>query len=178
MKNLNFKSLYLFLESAPTEENCRKYFESIRWKDGIECPHCLNREKKIYRFKKEFAYKCPVCKKQFSLTKGTLFERTHIGLKKWFTVIYQFLSHKKGVSSHQLSRDLGITQPNAWFMLHRIHRAMYNRKERVVLEGIVEIDETFVGGKNKNRHYKDRKPHSQGRCTKYKAPVVGMLQRN
>jgi transposase-like protein len=175
MKNLDFKSLYSFIESNPTEQSCRKYFETIRWKDGIQCPHCQNKEKKIYRFASNSLYKCSACKKQFSLTKGTIFEKSHIPLRKWFALILLF-SDKKSCSANYISRELNIAYSNAYFALHRIRKCMTNII-RPKLTGVVEIDETFVGGKNKNRHYKDRKPHSQGRCTKYKKPIIGMLSR-
>jgi transposase-like protein len=176
MKNqLNFGSLYSFMESNPTEEACRNHFKLMRLSQGLYCPHCGNQDKKIYEFKDGLNYKCSDCKKNFSLTKGTIFERTHIPLKKWFVAIIMFLD-KKSLSSPYLSRELDIACSNAWHVLHRLRKMMNNYKKEK-LEGVVEIDETFVGGLNKNRHYNKRKKGIQGRSTKDKAPVLGLLQR-
>ena len=176
MKNqLNFGSLYAFMRSNPTETACRSYFKQVRWKNGLSCPHCSNRDKKIYEYKDGETFKCSACKKQFSLTKGTIFERTHIPLDKWFTAIIIFLD-KKSVSANYIARELEIAYPNAWHVLHRI-RGMMNNYKKQKLEGIVEIDESFIGGLNKNRHYSKRKKGIQGRSCKDKTPVLGLLER-
>lgn len=171
------ENLYSLMQRFSDEEACRKILEEIRWKNGIHCPHCACIGK-IYKIKTTKGYKCGDCQKHFSLTKGTIFERSHIPLGKWFLVMYLFSAHKKGLSSHQLSRDLGITQSTAWFMLHRVRKAMRNNNDyKEKLQGIVEVDETYVGGKNKNRHWDKKKKHSQGRSTVDKAAVFGMLSR-
>lgn len=178
MKNpINFGSLYAFMESHPTEKACCDYFKQVRWRNGLCCPHCENREKKIYEFKDGQTYKCTACKKQFSLTKGTIFERTHIPLRKWFAAILIFLD-KKSCSAYYLSRELQIAYPNAWHALHRIRKTMNNYKKEK-LEGIVEIDECMVGGLAKNKHYevRQRQKGSQGRDCRFKRPIIGMLSR-
>ncbi|MGN6646065.1 MAG: IS1595 family transposase [Cytophaga sp.] len=174
----NFTSLENLLTAFPTDTDCRRYLSEIRWAGKVVCPHCNNKDKKIYVYKNERLYKCASCKKQFTSTVGTTFERSHVGLKKWFVAIYIFSSHKKGISSHQLSKDIKVTQPTAWYMLHRIRSAMNNNKTfKGILSGVVEVDETFIGGKAKNKHKSKRKKGTQGRSTLDKTPVLGMVQR-
>ncbi|KAA6334336.1 hypothetical protein EZS27_017321 [termite gut metagenome] len=121
-------------------------------------------------------YKCSEkeCHKKFSITTGTVFENTKIKLSLWYATIYMASAHKKGISSHQLSRDLGVTQKTAWFMLMRIREAMKERNPQMLI-GITQADETFVGGKNKNRHADKKVELSQGRNVKDKTPVFGLL---
>lgn len=177
MKTTIFRNLPELTEAFPDEKSCRIYLEEMRWNGKPQCPHCEYSEK-IYVLKDDKGFKCSSCKKNFSLTKGTIFERTHIPLRKWFIGLYLFSTHKKGISSHQLARDLGITQPNAWFMEQRMRKAMNNNKQfKQLMKGIVEVDETFIGGKNKNRHWNKRIRNAQGRSTKDKAAVVGLMQR-
>lgn len=177
MQNKDFKSVRSFMNRFPNETACRKYLENKRWPQGDKsCPHCKS-IRKIYTYKDGITYKCADCKKQFSLTKGTIFEKTKIPLADWFYIIYKFVTQRKGLSSYEVSRQIGITQPNALYMLHRIYKACGNTGEREMLEGIVEIDETFVGGKNRFRHYNKRKKGIQGRSTVDKVPIIGMLAR-
>lgn len=121
-------------------------------------------------------YRCKNTGKYFNVKTGTLFEGSKISLKKWFMAVWMTLSHKKGVSSCQLSRDIGVTQKTAWFMLHRI-RVCFAFENDSELSGIVEVDETFVGGKNKNRHKDKKVKKCQGRSFKDKTPVIGMIER-
>lgn len=154
---------------------CEDELEKLRWKDGtIKCPHCQS-TKKIYRTKRSF--KCSECNKQFSVKKGTIFENSPISLQKWFVAIYIISSHKKGISSHQLGKDIGVRQATAWFMLQRIRFALENKSFNVKLSNVVEVDETYVGGKNSNRHANKKVKYSQGRSTKDKVAVFGMLER-
>lgn len=177
MKSLSFTGLPKLVSISATEEKCRTYLEELIWNGKPFCAHCKS-EKKIYRYADNKRFKCSECKKQFTITKGTIFEYSKIPLTKWFLVLYLFSSHKKGISSKQIARDFGITQPNSWNMLHRIRLAMNNNKQfQGILEGIVEIDEAFVGGRNANKHYDKRQKGIQGRSTKHKAPVLGLLQR-
>jgi hypothetical protein len=105
-----------------------------------------------------------------------VFEGSHIDLRKWFIAVYIFSSHKKGISSHQLARGLGITQKGAWFMLGRIKNAFQVKSLKVESDGLSQADETFVGSKNKNRHADKKVPESQGRSVKDKTPVLGLLK--
>ena len=175
----SFTSLENLLTAFPTDSDCRAYLANIRWTGKAVCPHCKDKEKKVYSYKNNRLYKCSGCKKQFSATVGTVFESSHVSLKKWFVAIYLFSSHKKGISSHQLGKDIKVRQATAWFMLHRIRHAMNNdRSFKGMLNTIVEVDETFIGGKAKNKHKNKRHKGTQGRSTLDKAPVLGMVQRN
>lgn len=147
---INFDSLIQFLEVFGTEEACRDYLTKIIWKNGEYCPHCGS--KKIYHFSNGKIHKCAHCRKQFSITVGTIFEDSKVPLKKWFMAIYLLTCHKKGISSLQLSRDLGVTQKTAWFMLQRLRYAMQTQEFTKPLDGIVEIDETYVGGSERFKH--------------------------
>lgn len=135
------------------EEEARKYLESIRWPSGVACPHCGNLG--AYKIEGKKArrglYKCKGCRKQFTVTVGTLFERSRIPLHKWLTAVYLLCASKKGMSSHQLHRTLGITYKTAWFMAHRIREAMKDPVFTRQLSGVVEVDETFWGNKGKQR---------------------------
>lgn len=171
-----FKSLFDLLSVFDTEQKCREYLELLRWGNVVRCPFCMG--KNPNRFKDGKTLKCSDnrCRKKFNIKTGTIFENSKISLRKWFTAIYIHSSHKKGVSSIQLSKDINVTQKTAWFMLHRI-REMMKEKGPIIMSGTVEADETFVGGKNKNRHKDKKVPQSQGRSFKDKTPVLGLLNR-
>ncbi len=141
-----------------------------------KCPHCNHESKEHYRLNRngEFngLYKCRNCKKTFTVTKGTIFERSNVPLKSWFYAIHMLLSHKKGISSIQLSKDIGVTQKTAWYMLQKIRDNLSEELEYLLdsYDGIVQVDETYVGGKTKGRIWQN-----QGRSLKQKVPVVGLL---
>lgn len=170
-----FKSLIQVLDYFKDDEACKAYYAKERWRDTPSCPHCGNVG--AYVTNRGFKCKAKECQKKFTVTTGTIFENTKISLRYWFAAIYLCTAHKKGISSLQLSRDLNITQKTAWFLLHRI-REMLKDNAPEMLEGTVEIDETFVGGKNKNRHLSKKAPKSQGRSHSDKTAVVGLLQRD
>ena len=137
------------------ETKARAYLENLRWADGRFCPHCgeAERTSKTKAKNRPGLYVCLGCKKQFTVRVGTIFERSHIPLHKWVAGFYLMASSKKGISAHQLHRTLGITYKSAWFMAHRIREAMRDGSPGP-LGGdnkIVEADETYVGGKAKNR---------------------------
>jgi Transposase and inactivated derivatives len=170
-----FNSFYELLEYFKDEQTCIDYFAFQKWEGKPCCPHCEC--DKVYCFSDKRRYKCSNCRKQFSVRTGTIFQDSNLSLKKWFIAIYLISSHKKGISSHQLARDLKVTQKTAWFVLHRIRYAFGECNIDVQLSDTVEIDEAFIGGKNKNRHWNKKVKNSQGRSFKDKTPIFGMLQR-
>lgn len=141
---LNFKGLPQLLKRFPDDKTAREYFEKERWAGCPECPYCGSN--KWYKLKDYKKYKCGDCRKIYTVTVGTVFESSTIPLNIWFAAMYLLASHKKGISSVQAAKDLGVTQKTAWFMLHRI-REMAREKEHIVLNGIVEMDETYMGRK-------------------------------
>ncbi len=163
-----------FTETFPDEKSCIKYLEMLRWKNGVVSP--FDKTSKVYKCKNN-KYRCKNTGKYFDAKTGTVFANTKLPLRYWFYAMFLFLAHKRGISSCQLARDLGITQKTAWNMLHKIrsYMSVFNNGE---LSGEIEIDETFVGGKNKNRHSDKKVENSQGRSFKDKVPVFGMIQRN
>lgn len=172
---MDFKNLKQLFDTFKDDATCREYLEQQRWNGNVECPFCACT--KVYRTNRGFKCADKFCAKKFSVTVGTIFENSKIDLRTWFAAIYLCTSSKKGVSSLQLSRQLGITQKSAWFVLHRI-REMLKDKAPHMLKNVVEVDETFVGGKNKNRHADKKVPKSQGRSFKDKTPVLGAVERH
>jgi transposase-like protein len=156
-----------------------EYLEALRWADGVVCPHCKESEREPYRLNvkgtKRRVWKCRACRKQFTVMVGTIFEDSHIPLNKWLYAFHLLCSSKKGMSAHQLHRMLGITYKSAWFMAHRIRYAMSEPAFTSRLSGVVEADETYVGGKERNRKRQD-KQHKTGRGTG-KTPVVALVER-
>jgi Transposase and inactivated derivatives len=175
MFQAEFNSLIELVEYFKDEQTCIDYLACKRWDDKPCCPHCGC--EKVYCFSDGQRYKCSKCRKQFTVRIGTIFEYSKISLKKWFIAIYLITSHKKGISSHQLARDLKVTQKTAWFILHRIRYALGQCDLDIQLDNDVEVDETYVGGKNKNRHWDKKVKNSQGRSCKDKTPVFGMVER-
>jgi transposase-like protein len=165
-----------------------EYLETIRWPDGPVCPHCGESERKPYRLKSQTRrlWKCAACRKQFTVTVGTIFESSHIGLDKWLIAFHLLCASKKGMSAHQLHRMLGITYKSAWFMAHRIRYAMEQPPFQNRMTGTVEVDETYVGGKVRRSNKKQYVPldHNTpdprnkkfGRGTD-KTPVVVLVER-
>ena len=126
--------------------------------------------------RKDGRYICSGCRRAFSVTVGTIFENTKISLVKWFMAMYLISSHKKGISSCQLSRDIRVTQKTAWFILHKI-RTLFGQSDTPALEDDVEIDELYLGGRESNRHASKKTEGTQGRSTKTKTPIFGMVER-
>lgn len=174
MFNTNFKSVVELITRFSSEEKCMEYLEQLRWSDGVVSP--FDETSKTYKCKGDHNYKCKNTGKRFNVRTATLFGGTKIPLQKWFLAIYLVTSHKKGISSLQLSRDIDITQKSAWFMLQRI-RACFHIENNNELDGVVECDESFYGGKNQNRHKDKKVEKCQGRSFKDKVPILGMLQR-
>lgn len=161
-------------ENFPDEESCIRYFEKMRWDGKVVSP--FDPTSKVYKCSNG-KYKCKNTGRYFDVKTGTAFANTKLPMRAWFYAMMLFLSHKRGVSSCQLARDLGITQKTAWNMLHKIRQYMEMENSHT-LSGDVEIDETFVGGKNKNRHKDKKVERCQGRSYKDKVPVFGIRERN
>lgn len=131
------------------EQAAIDHFTAIRWKDGKFCPYCGS--VRVYHFSDKKTHKCADCRSRFSIKVGTIFEDSKLPLRTWMLAVWYVSSHKKSISSVQLAKDLGITQKTAWFMMHRLRHAARTRSFNRSLEGEVEVDEPFVGGKAKNR---------------------------
>jgi len=171
----NFKSLFGLLKSNPTEQDCIDYFEKLRWNGKVVS--LFDPNSKVYKCSNN-RYKCKNTGKYFNAKTGTVFRNSKISLLNWFWTLCFFSSDKKGVSSCQLARYIGITQKSAWFVLHRSRHAFKSPIFKTILNGSVEIDETFIGGKNKNRHWNKKVPNSQGRSCKDKIPFLGIYGRD
>ena len=168
-------NLVEIFKKFPTQEDCIKHLEKIKWKGEPSCPYCNS--KRVTSYKKELRHCCNRCKTSFSVTVNTIFHQTHLPIQKWFLAITLILNAKKGISSRQLARDIEVNKNTAWSMQMRIRSAMIDTP--TLLSGIVEMDETYVGGKPRKRNNnKDdgTPPLKRGRGTK-KTPVVGMVER-
>lgn len=170
----DFKNLTDFNKYFTTDEFCREWYEQQRWGANVTCPHCGS--EKPYRTNRGFKCSNKDCHKKFSVTVGTIFENSKIGLKTWFLAMYLVSTSKKGVSSLQLAEQLGITQKSAWFVLSRI-RTMLAENAPEKLTGTVEIDEVYIGGEEKNRHASKKLSKKSRDWHQHKTPMVGLLQR-
>lgn len=167
MNEPNFKGIIDFQKRFPDEESCINYLIEARWNGKPVCPHCGS-NRKIYKIRKGKILTCADCRKQFTVKVGTIFEDSALSLQKWFMAIYILTAHKKGISSLQLSRDINVTQKTAWFMLHRIRLIAKSKSFNEPLNGIVEADESYIGGKYSGK---------RGRGSENKSAVFGMVQR-
>lgn len=168
-----FKSILSFQKHFGTEKKCREYLELQRWNGTPACPHCASINNTRLKGGKRFQCNEKECRGKFSVTVGTVFENTKIPLTKWFLAMYILANHSKGISSTQLANWLDVTQTTAWFLNHRI-REMLGEKSDALLSGIVEVDETYYGGKEKNKHVSKRK--SKGGVDG-KTMVIGAIER-
>ena len=154
----------------PDEQAARHYIESRRWPNGPRCPVCQSDRIGVHS---PGFYRCNACEEAFTVRTGTVMERSKIPLTKWLHATYLLVTSRKGISSMQLSKELSIRQASAWFLLHRLREAC--GKQLDTLRGIVEVDETYVGGIEANKH--EHKKRKQGRGAVGKAPVLGMRER-
>ena len=167
-----FDSLISLVSYFDTESKCKKLLREQRWGKYIVCPYCGS----VHAYeRKDGRFICRDCNSSFSELVGTIFENTKIPLRKWFMAMYLISSHKKGVSSVQLAQDIKVTQKTAWFMLHKIRHLYGQSVEK--LSGKVECDEMYLGGKETNKHESKKVEGTQGRSTKTKTPIFGMVER-
>lgn len=168
------KNLKDLMTKFKDEQACRDYLVKQRWNGVPECPHCGCQQS--YRIENGRRFKCAnrECWKKYSVTVGTIFEASNIPLSTWFPAIYFITAHKKGISSVQLGKNLGVTQKTAWFMLHRIRESL-REKAPLLLDGTVQADECYVGGEEKNKHKNKRTEGASGR-SQTKTPVVGLIE--
>ena len=168
-------NLITLFEEFGSEDKCHAFLEELRWPDGVKCPRCGS--DKISRIAKRRQFDCDGCRYQFSVRVGTLFHDSKLPLWKWFLAVYVMGESKKGVSANQLKRMLGVSYKTAWYLCHRIRAAMHN-ESAPLLRGIVEADETYIGGKPRNRQHGYRAKQRAALSRRdNKTVVLGAVQR-
>jgi len=172
MKEETFpKTLLSAIKYFANTDNALSFMVQIHWPNGITCPHCDSTEHSFLATRR--IWKCKGCRKQFSAKAGTIFEDSPIGLDKWFPAVWMIVNMKNGISSYELGKALGVTQKSAWFMNHRIRKAMQCGTFKK-LSGEVEVDETFIGGKARNMHPGKRARQIKGTGGAGKVAVMGL----
>lgn len=174
---MTFKTLPALFAAFPTEQSAVDHFTSIQWRNGAFCPLCGNANaERIGTLTGTNVHKCYVCRKRFSIRVGTIFQDTKLPLRTWYAAIWMITNHPKGIASTTLATDLGITQKTAWFVLHRLRHAQKTKSFNAPLSGEVAVDETAVGGSEKNRHANKRK--NLGRGSIGKTIVMGLVEKD
>ncbi|MAN80671.1 MAG: IS1595 family transposase [Rhodospirillaceae bacterium] len=168
-------SLYEFFQQFPDEEAARLFFEQKRWPNGVECPHCGSHETSECKDHKPMPYRCRSCRKHFSVRVGTVLAESRLPLHKWLMAIYMMTTARKGIPSTQMARELGTTQKTAWFLAQRIRETWMASIGGGDMGPTVEVDETFVGGRERNKH--SNKKLRAGRGAVGKQPVIGIMER-
>jgi len=166
-------STFQLFQKYPDVPSARAYLESRLWKIGPACPYCKAGKERI-KARPEGFYRCNDCRKDFTVCVGTIFERSHVPLHKWIYAMYLLVTARKGISSLQLGKEIGITQKSAWFVLQRLREACADNGS--MLNGTVEVDEIYVGGKEQNKHMRERLKFS-GAGSVNKTPIIGMRER-
>jgi transposase-like protein len=167
--------LIKLIDQFGSDDKCRAYLQSLRFPDGVKCLRCQS--VKISRIIKRNQFICDDCNYQFSVLTGTIFHDTHLPLTKWFCAVYLMCESKKGISANQLKRTLKVAYKTAWYLCHRIREAVKDN-DPMPLSGVVEVDETYIGGLAKNMHKAQRAKKIDGRGFVSKTPVLGMLERD
>lgn len=160
------------------EDVAVKYAAEQRWPEGVTCPHCGEQNVGFVSTRRLWQCKNKACKKQFTVKTGSLMEDSPIPVSKWLVVMWLLCNAKNSISSYEIARAIGITQKSAWFMMHRVHAAMNEGTDGTKLAGVIESDETYIGGKAKNMHASKRREKIAGRGSVGKAIVHGLLERN